>query len=166
MKLAHHLPAPDCSTWGHAAVVVAGEGKVAGTGVGVVRAKHVASSGTLRRPYQTTSGGGHNQDMEQVHMAANRSSNATPQKHAVSPAHAVALACGATVLEGDVERIKHDTAPAGAGGEVVVVRICGVSKSNSGGQGQVAEELRAVEVVAGAGMCVSLKWQYRGRGRR
>ena len=73
-----------------------------------------------------------------------------------------ALACGATVFEGDVERIKHDTAPAGAGGEVVVVRVCGVSQSNSGGQGQVAEELSAVEVVAGAGMCVSLSGSTEG----
>ena len=52
-------------------------------------------------------------------------------------------------MSGDVVGVKHDAAPARAGGEVIVVRVRGVGESNAGGQREVAQDVRAVKVVAG-----------------
>jgi hypothetical protein len=58
------------------------------------------------------------------------------------------LACRATVMKCDVERIKNDAAPTGARGKVIVVRIGGICEMDSAGQRHEAGDFRAVEVVA------------------
>ncbi len=53
------------------------------------------------------------------------------------------------VVSGDVVGVQDDAAPARARGEVIVVSVRGVGESDAGWQREVAEDVCAVEVVAG-----------------
>ncbi len=54
----------------------------------------------------------------------------------------------AAVVHGDIEGIKHDAAPASAGGKLIIISVGRVSQGDAGRQSQVAENFRTVEVVA------------------
>jgi hypothetical protein len=63
-------------------------------------------------------------------------------------ASTAALAWWAAIFDSDVESIKHDTAPASAGGKAVIVSVVSVSQDNTGREAQVLDYLSAIEIVA------------------